>query len=104
MKRSNLLSLNMTNKIVPALKFDWLPTNLPILVAAAIVLSTSVIALQIFQAKKPQDNTSLAWFVANPKEALATNKICFDNPQLKSSQACVNSLQALDLTHKGPNS
>ncbi len=104
MKRSNLLSLNMANKMEPILKLDWLPANLPILVTAAIIFSTAVIATQIIQAKKPQDNKSLAWFVANPKEALATNKICFDNPQMKTTEACVNSLQALEMTHKGPNS
>jgi hypothetical protein len=104
MKISNLLSVSMTNRMEPIFKLDWMPANLPTLTAVAIVLTTALIASQIIQSKNPPENKSLAWFVANPKDALATNKICYDNPQLKMTESCVNSLQALNMMHKGPNS
>ncbi|MBK8815560.1 MAG: hypothetical protein IPN42_08690 [Methylococcaceae bacterium] len=104
MKISNLLSMSMTNKVEPFFKLDWLPANLPTLAVVAIVLSTALVASQIIQSKNPPADKSLAWFVANPKDALVTNKICYDNPQLKSTESCVNSLKALNMMHKGPNS
>lgn len=104
MKVSNLLSIPMANRMEPVIKHNWLPSNLTALVALGIILTTVVVAMQKFQAAKMPETKSVAWYMANPKEALAQNKECYDNPQLKTTENCVYSLQALEITHKGPNS
>jgi hypothetical protein len=91
-------------KLEPVFKFDWLPTNLPILVSGAIVFAMVVVVMQIRQQAELPETKSLAWYMANPQEALAVNKICFDNPQMKGTENCLNSLHALDVMHRGPNS
>lgn len=103
MAKSNLLTIPVS-KLEPLVKFNWLPANLQILISAAIILTTGVVAIQKFQAEKVPENKSLAWYMANPKEALAKNQECYDNPQLKTTENCVNSLHALEVMHKGPNS
>ena len=104
MKISNTQSIPMTNRTEPLIKLNWLPSNLTSLVAAGIILTTAVVAIQKFQAAKMPETKSVAWYMANPKEALAQNKECYDNPKLKSTENCAYSLQALEITHKGPNS
>lgn len=104
MKINNLLSASKANKLEPIFRFDWLPANLPILASAAIIFTMAVVVLQIRQQANPPENKSLAWYMANPKDALATNKTCFDNPQLQTTEKCINSLHALEVMHKGPNS
>jgi hypothetical protein len=104
MKISNMLTMPKANKLGPIFKLDWLPANLLTLASAAIVLTTIVIVLQINKEANAPENKSLAWYMANPKEALTINKVCFDNPQLKATENCVNSLHALEIIHKGPNS
>jgi hypothetical protein len=99
-----MLSMPKTGKLEPSFKFDWMPANLPVLVSAAIIITTVVVTLQVRQQNNAPENKSLAWYMANPQDALATNKICFDNPQLKATENCVNSLHALEIMHKGPNS
>jgi hypothetical protein len=88
----------------PLFRFNWLPSNLPSLVAVAIIFATGVVAMQKFQETKMPEIKSVAWYMANPQEALAKNKECYDNPQLKTTENCLYSLQALEITHKGPNS
>lgn len=72
----------MVNRMEPIFKFNWLPTNLPGLVAVAIIFTTGVVAIQKFQEAKAPEIKSVAWYMANPKEALLQNKVCYDNPQL----------------------
>ena len=104
MKISNLLSIPMANRIEPIIRFNWLPSNLTSLVAIAIILASGVVAMQKFNEAKMPENKSVAWYMANPQEALAKNKECYDNPQLKTTENCRYSLEALEITHKGPNS
>ena len=104
MKISNLLSMPTANRLEPIFRFNWLPNNLPSLVAVAIIFATGVVAIEKFQEAKMPETKSLAWYMANPQAALAQNKECYDNPQLKTTENCVYSLQALEITHKGPNS
>lgn len=104
MKLSNILTLPKTNKPDTSFKLDWLPANLPVLVSAAVIITTAVVVLQARQQAKAPEIKSMAWYMANPQDALATNKICFDNPQLKATDNCINSLHALEIMHKGPNS
>lgn len=103
MSRSNLLTISM-NKVEPFFKLGWLPANLPTLVAVGVILTASVVGLQKFQETKAPETKSMAWYMANPKLALAQNKECFDNPKLKDTENCVYSLHALEIMHKGPNS
>lgn len=103
MTRSNILSMSKA-KIEPLFKLNWLPANLPSLIAAGIILTASVVGVQKFQETKAPETKSLAWYMANPQEALAQNKACYDNPKLKATENCAYSLQALEIIHKGPNS
>lgn len=104
MKRIDLMSLPMAHKMEPIFKLNWLPANLPTLVGIAIILTTAIVAIQKYEEFKAPEIKTLAWFMANPKEALATNKVCYDNPRLNATDNCVYSLQALEIIHKGPNS
>jgi hypothetical protein len=104
MKLSNILTLPKANKLENSFKFDWLPANLPVLVSAAVIITTVVVLLQARQQAMTPEIKSMAWYMANPQDALTTNKVCFDNPQLKATDNCVNSLHALEIMHKGPNS
>jgi hypothetical protein len=104
MKISNLLSMPRTNKLEAITKLDWLPADLPTLASLGMVLAIAVIGLQYKQQSNAPEIKSLAWFMANPQDALSTNKICFDNPKLKMTENCMNSLHALEVMHKGPNS
>ena len=104
MKISNLLSIPVSNRFEPILRFSWLPANLPTLIAAAVILASVVVVMQKLQETKQPEVKSVAWYMANPQEALAKNKECYDNPLLKTTENCVYSLQALETIHKGPNS
>lgn len=104
MKLNNLISIPKTHKLEPLIKLDWLPSNLPTLVSIGIIMTASVVSLQHKQQTNVPETKTLAWYMANPKVALADNKICFDNPQLQPTDNCINSLHALEVMHKGPNS
>jgi hypothetical protein len=70
---------------------------------AATVFTLSVSALEKTNAEgsKNEEVKTVAWYVANIKEAKAKNKECFANPGNKELQAtanCVNSLQALKMS------
>jgi len=104
MKISNLLSTPTANRIGPVIRLDWLPSNISSLVATGIILTTVVVAMQKFQESKAPETKSVAWYMANPRAALSKNKECYDNPQLKTTENCRYSLEALEITHKGPNS
>lgn len=104
MKISNPLSMPTANIVKPIFQFKWLPTNLPSLAALAVILTIGVVAIQKNQEAKTPETKSVAWYTANPREALVKNKECYDNPHLKTTENCLYSLQALEMTHKGPNS
>lgn len=46
---------------------------------------------------------SVAWYVANIKDARLQNQICYDTPSLQSTPTCVNALHALEISFKGGN-
>ena len=97
-------SIPFANKIEVTMLFNWLPSNITSLVATGIILTTVVVAMQKYHETKEPETKSVAWYMANPRAALAKNKECYDNPQIKTTENCVFSLQALEITHKGPNS
>ena len=49
------------------------------------------------------ETKSVAWYVANIKEAQAKNKECFNNPEIKTTEGCENALHALQISFKGGN-
>ncbi|NOS73336.1 MAG: hypothetical protein HOO93_08300 [Methyloglobulus sp.] len=104
MKINNLLSIPKTDKLGPVIKLDWLPSNLPTLVSVGIIMTAAVVVLQYKQQANVPETKTLAWYMANPKAALADNQVCFDNPSLQKTENCINSLHALEIMHKGPNS
>jgi hypothetical protein len=48
-----------------------------------------------------KEERSVAWFVANSKEARVQNKVCHNNPGMQSTPNCVNSLHALQIVFAG---
>ena len=48
-----------------------------------------------------KEDQSVAWYVANAKEARDQNKECHDNPSIQSTPNCVNSLHALQISFAG---
>lgn len=82
----------MIKKIEPIVRFNWLPSNLASLAAVAVILATGVMVMQRFQEEKMPETKSVTWYMANPQEALAKNKECYDNAHLKSTENCVYAL------------
>lgn len=93
------LALNM-NKLA---KIDWPSMSLLHVVAMAIIATVGVVAFQKNLEAKVSENKSTAWYLANQKEAREQNKLCFDSPELKNTENCINSLHALEISHKGTN-
>lgn len=75
-----------------------------------LILSALALALSAFQVISAEESStpaseakSVAWYVANIKEARATNQQCHDNPGMQSSPDCANALHALEISFKGGN-
>lgn len=49
------------------------------------------------------DVKSVAWYVANIREARQQNQACYNTPSLQSTPNCVNALHALEISFKGGN-
>jgi len=70
---------------------------------AATVFTLPVSAVETIHSEgaKNEEVKTVAWYVANIKEAKAKNKTCFaspDNKELQATPNCVNSLQALKMS------
>ena len=79
-----------------------------ILTATALVLTLA--AFKVISAEEAasvkaesKEVKSVAWYVANVKEAKAKNQLCHDNPGKLPSEDCENSLHALQISFKGGN-
>lgn len=78
--------------------------NSIILFVASLVLMLSAFkVISAEDAKSAEQAKSVAWYVANVKEAKAKNQQCFDNPGLKATEDCENALHALQISFKGGN-
>ena len=81
----------------------------PILIATALILTLTafkVISAEEATAAVTPESTevkSVAWYVANVKEAKAKNQLCYDNPGKLPNEDCENSLHALQISFKGGN-
>jgi len=72
----------------------------------ASIAALSVSALETAPTEKTKEAKSVAWYVANIQEAKAQNKVCYGNgasTDTQSSPDCLNSLQALKISHVGNN-
>jgi hypothetical protein len=70
---------------------------------AAIALAAVTVTVAALEAKNtpvasPEANQSVAWYAANIPDAKAKNQLCHDNPEINSSQDCVNALHALEIS------
>lgn len=78
-----------------------------ILIVASLTLTLSafkvISAEENNQAEQAEPAKSIAWYVANVKEARAKNQQCFDNPAIQASEDCENALHALQISFKGGN-
>lgn len=77
-----------------------------IIVLTVSILVLSLAGLKAINAKEtPSDSEakSVAWYVANIKEARSKNQQCHDDPSQKTSPDCTNALHALEITFKGGN-
>ncbi|MDD2769194.1 MAG: hypothetical protein PHT19_10700 [Methylococcus sp.] len=75
----------------------------PVLVSIATSVALfSAIAVSS-QTGEDFDEKSVAWFVANIKEAHNQNRACHDAPSIQNNANCVNSLRALEMSFKGGN-
>jgi hypothetical protein len=78
--------------------------NVLLAIIAALILGFTAFKATIAGESSNGDEVkSLAWYVANIKEARAQNQECHDNPGIQSTPACVNALHALEISFKGGN-
>jgi len=77
-------------------------TSLALVLSAVKVISAEQ-PLQAMDSVQSDPSRSVAWYVANVKEARAKNQQCFDNPDIKNSEDCENALHALQISFKGGN-
>ena len=71
---------------------------------AGVVLLLPILMFQVLNTSTHLvDTESVAWYAANISEAKLQNQRCHDNPQIKSSSACLNSLHALKISFNGAN-
>lgn len=78
--------------------------NIVILSATAVILVLSAFkVISAEEANPAEAEKSLAWYVANVKEAKAKNQACHDNPGQQSSTDCENALHALQISFNGGN-
>lgn len=77
-----------------------------VIVLIISVLSLTLVGLKAINAQETSAESnakSVAWYVANLKDARAKNQQCHDNPGMQESIDCNNALHALEITFKGGN-
>jgi len=62
-----------------------------------------LISLNSIAGETSEEIKSVAWYVANIREARQQNQTCHDSPGLQSTSNCVNALHALEISFKGGN-
>lgn len=78
--------------------------NAIIFTVTALLLGLSAFTvINAEESTQVSEAKTIAWYVANVKEAKAKNQECFDNPEIKASQDCENALHALQISFKGGN-
>lgn len=77
--------------------------NTMILVATTVTLALSGFKVISAEETSATQAKSIAWYVANVKDAQIKNQLCHDNPALQSSEDCKNALHALQISFNGGN-
>lgn len=77
--------------------------NVLVFAIAALALGLTAFKATTAGETAAKSEKSLAWYVANLKDAKKQNQECHDNPSLQSTPDCVNSLHALEISFKGGN-
>lgn len=77
-------------------------TSLALVLSAVKVISAEQ-PIQTAESEQSDEAKSIAWYVANVKEARVKNQQCFDNPGIKTTEDCENALHALQISFKGGN-
>ncbi|MEQ1527785.1 MAG: hypothetical protein ABL925_00605 [Methylococcales bacterium] len=79
--------------------------NLIMLLVAMTILTIAAFKVSNAESTEAENDSkeekTVAWYVANSKEARDQNKECHDNPNLQSTPNCVNSLHALQISFAG---
>jgi hypothetical protein len=77
--------------------------SIALVVSSALVLAFAALTTTVAEEVKSEESKSVAWYVANLKEARKQNQECHDNPGLQANPSCVNALHALEISFKGGN-
>jgi invasion protein IalB len=80
--------------------------NLIMLIVALAIVAIAAFKVTNAESKADadkKDEKSVAWFVANTKDARDQNKQCHDNPGIQTTPNCLNSLHALQISFAGGN-
>lgn len=78
--------------------------NTIVLSATALMLILGAFkVINAEESKRDEAEKSVAWYVANVREAKAKNQECHDNPGQQSYKDCENALHALQISFNGGN-
>ena len=78
--------------------------NIVLVITTVLLLGITAYKASIAEeSKKAEEAKSVAWYVANVPAARKQNKECYDNPELKETPNCQNSLRALQISFSGAN-
>lgn len=89
------------------IEVNYMKKNYALLAAVAIIFGISIFKVTTANESKGtvvsvDGIKSLAYYVANMKEALSTNQECYDKGlDMKTVPNCANALQALQMSHVG---
>ena len=79
--------------------------NIFLVFITAIVIAVTALKFANAESNEAKVNNkqeqSVAWYIANPKEAHDQNKECHDNVSIQSTPNFVNSLHALQISFAG---
>jgi len=78
-------------------------TAILLITSLALVLTAFKVTSAEEEAQQIEPNKSVAWYVANIKDAKTKNQQCYDDPNLKDTEDCQNALHALQISFKGGN-
>ncbi|WP_367155429.1 EexN family lipoprotein [Methylomonas sp. HYX-M1] len=78
-------------------------TAILLITSLALVLTAFKVTSAEEEVQQIEPNKSVAWYVANIKDAKIKNQQCYDDPNLKDTEDCQNALHALQISFKGGN-
>jgi len=80
-------------------------TNVAVIAVASAILLITAFKVSNAESGKTEaskaEEKSVAWFVANTRDARTQNDECHNNPGIQSTPNCVNALHALQISFAG---